>query len=478
MFNQNQIYFIGIGGIGMSALARYFKAKGCDVCGYDRTETVLTQTLAEECIAVHYTDDVNAIPASYQADKDRTLVVYTPAVPASHSELQWFKSRDYLMMKRSEVLGMISQNKQTIAVAGTHGKTSVSTMIAHLLTVSGVGCDAFLGGISKNYKSNLLLYNNMEGDKGINPLVNPVEDSRYVVAEADEYDRSFLRLHPHIAVVTAMDADHLDIYGTHDALKEAFAQFVSQITPAGMLFIKYGLTLPVSESVRTFTYSLDNLKADFHAGNIRMDGDRYLFDLQTPRGTIHDIHVGVPGLVNVENGVAAMAVACLIDADAEKIKNGMASFEGIQRRFDYRVRTSDVVYIDDYAHHPEELWFTIESVRKLYPGRRITGIFQPHLYTRTRDFADEFSQSLSMLDALILLDIYPAREEPIEGVTSKMIFDKVTIGDKYLCSKKEVINMLKDMETGVLLTLGAGDIDTLAAPIEELLKSNIQTKYH
>ena len=458
---MNHVYFIGIGGIGMSALARYFKAKGCEVCGYDRTETALTRTLCTEGIAIHYADDVEAIPPSYKTGKKGVLVVYTPAVPSSHSELQWFCTRDYLMMKRSEVLGLISQSKETIAVSGTHGKTSVSTMIAHLLTAAGTGCDAFLGGISKNYKSNLLLSS----------------DSRYVVVEADEYDRSFLHLHPHIAVVTAMDADHLDIYGTHDALKEAFAQFVSQITPNGILLIKHDLTLPVHDEVRTFTYSLNNREADFYAENIRMDNGRYLFTLQTPKGAIEDIHIGIPGLVNVENGVAAMAIAMLTGVDSGKMKSAMSSFEGIRRRFDVRIRTDETVYIDDYAHHPEELRFTIESVRQLYPNRRITGIFQPHLFTRTRDFADGFAQSLSMLDSLILLDIYPAREAPIEGVTSKIIFDKVSIGDKTLCPKSETVNFLKNKEIDILLTLGAGDIDTLVEPIGKMLKNKIQ-KYH
>jgi len=454
----NKVYFIGIGGIGMSALARYFKAKGCEVYGYDRTETELTRAICSEGIAVHYTDDVNAIPLSYKTDKDRVLVVYTPAVPASHSELLWFRDRNYRLIKRSEALGAISQGKETVAVAGTHGKTSVSTMIAHLLTATGVGCDAFLGGISKNYNSNLLL------DEG----------SRYVVAEADEYDRSFLRLYPYIAVVTSMDADHLDIYGTHNALKDTFAQFVSQIMPGGLLLVKYGLTLSVSGDVRTFTYSLDNSCADFHTENIRMENGRYLFTLQTPQGAIENVHIGVPGLMNVENGVAAMAVAFLTGVDVEKIKSGMASFEGILRRFDFRICKNGFVYIDDYAHHPEELRFTIESVRKLYPGSHITGIFQPHLFTRTRDFADEFAQSLNLLDSLILLDIYPAREEPIKGVSSKMIFDKVTISDKCLCTKMEVISILNNREPGVWLTMGAGNIDTLVAPIEKLLNKKIQ----
>ncbi len=458
MLNQiHQVYFIGIGGIGMSALARYFKVKGYEVCGYDRTETVLTKKLCAEGIPVHYADDVAAIPWSYQTAKEQVLVVYTPAVPDEHSEMLWFKSRGYLMMKRSEVLGLISKAKKTIAVSGTHGKTTVSTMISHLLTATGIGCDAFLGGISKNYQTNLLLSANSE----------------YLVAEADEYDRSFLQLYPYIAVVTATDADHLDIYGTHDQLEEAFAQFVSQITPGGILLMKYGLHLTVPQGVRVLTYSLDNTKADFHAENISIDQDRYSVDICTPSGTIRRVPIGVPGLVNVENSVAAIAVTCLLGAGEDKIKAGIASFEGVQRRFDYRVRTDKVVYIDDYAHHPEELRFTIDSVRSLYPRRRITGIFQPHLYSRTRDFADGFAKSLSLLDALILLDIYPAREKPIAGVTSQMILDKVSIQDKCLCSKNELIDVLENKKIDVLLTMGAGDIDTLVRPIEEWLKTKM-----
>ena len=449
-----KIYFIGIGGIGMSALARYFKAKGCEVCGYDRTETVLTKALCSEGIAVHYVDDIEVIPTAYKTSKDDVLVIYTPAVPASHSELQWFRNMDYRMMKRSEALGMISKSKETIAVAGTHGKTSVSSMTAHLLTAAGIGCDAFLGGISKNYKSNLLLS----------------DGSRYIVAEADEYDRSFLRLHPHIAVITSVDADHLDIYGSHEAMTVAFGQFASQITPDGVLLIKHGLTLATPNSVKRFTYSLDNREADFHAENIRMDGDRYLFDLKMPHETIRNVHSRAPGLLNVENGVAAMAVAILAGGVVKNVANAMASFEGIFRRFDFRIRTDEIVYIDDYAHHPEELRFAIESLRQLYPGRHITGIFQPHLFTRTRDFAEEFAQSLNRLDALILLDIYPAREEPIEDVTSKIIFDKITISDKYLCSKSNVLNVLNNRKIDVLVSLGAGDIDTLVEPIEKMLK--------
>ncbi len=450
----HKVYFIGIGGIGMSALARYFKAKGCDVCGYDRTETILTRSLCAEGIPVHYTDNISVIPLSYKDVKDEVLVVYTPAVPSSHDEMNWFRDHGYLMMKRSEVLGMISNAKKTIAVSGTHGKTSVSTMIAHLLTATGVGCDAFLGGISKNYRTNLLL----------------ADDSEYVVAEADEYDRSFLRLHPYIAVVTAMDADHLDIYGTHEQMNEAFRQFVSQIKPGGILVAKYGLDLDPSNGVKKVSYSLDNPHADYYAESIHVEAGRYAANIHTPAGMLENVHIGVPGLVNVENSIAAIAVADLTGAAPDRIKAAIASFEGVQRRFDYRIRTDDVIYIDDYAHHPEELRFTIESVRDLYPDKRITGIFQPHLYSRTRDFVDGFAQSLSLLDELILLDIYPAREEPIEGVSSQIIFDKVTIKNKCMCKKGEVVNILNNRQPELLLTMGAGDIDTLVAPIEEMLK--------
>ncbi|MDR3093628.1 MAG: UDP-N-acetylmuramate--L-alanine ligase [Bacteroidales bacterium] len=453
---MNKYYFIGIGGIGMSALARYFKAKGSELCGYDRTETPLTQALIAEGIPVHYRDDITAIPDSFKSDKNGTLVVYTPAVPASHSEMNWFRDKGYRLMKRSEVLGIISEAKETIAVSGTHGKTSVSTMTAHILTETGVGCDAFLGGISKNYGTNLLLQ----------------EDSALVVAEADEYDRSFLHLHPQIAVVTAMDADHLDIYGTHEELKKAFGQFVAQTKQGGYLLAKYGLEINAPAKVRKYTYSLDDPQADFHAANIRIHDSHYMFDVQIPDKLLKDVQLGIPGLVNVENSIAAMAASLLAGADAEKTARALSSFAGVQRRMDYRIKNTDTVYIDDYGHHPEELRFTIESVRMMYPKRRITGVFQPHLYTRTRDFADGFAKSLSMLDELILLDIYPAREEPISGITSQIIFDKVTIPDRQICRKADVISILADRRPDVLLTMGAGDIDTLVSPIETLLKQS------
>lgn len=452
---MNRVYFIGIGGIGMSALARYFKAKGCEVCGYDRTETTLTKALCAEDIPVHYADDVNLIPESYKTEKEHVLVIYTPAVPSGLNEMRWFRKHGYLMMKRSQALGRISEGKETIAVAGTHGKTSVSTMIAHLLVSAGISCDAFLGGLSKNYGTNLLLS----------------DDSRFLVAEADEYDRSFLQLHPHIAVITAIDADHLDIYGTYDHLSEAFRQFATQIKPGGALVIKYGLKMTVSQGIQVFTYSLDNPSADYYAEDIRIEQGGYVVTVHTPSGNMENVRMGIPGLVNVENSIASIAVALLAGADKEKIKEGTGTFEGVRRRFDYRVNTGSRIYIDDYAHHPEELRYTIESVRQLYPDKRITGIFQPHLYTRTRDFADGFAQSLSLLDALILLDIYPAREEPIEGVTSQIILDRVTIEDKILCSKEQVLDVLKNKSIEVLLTMGAGDIDTLVKDIELRIES-------
>ncbi|MDR0713017.1 MAG: UDP-N-acetylmuramate--L-alanine ligase [Bacteroidales bacterium] len=455
IYFPSNIYFIGIGGIGMSALARYFKTRKCCVCGYDRTETALTQALCREGIGVHYRDDVNAIPPSFRNSPDDTLVIYTPAVPASHVELNWFKEHRYRLIKRAEALGVLSKEKKTVAVAGTHGKTSVSAMTAFLLTEAGAGCDAFLGGISKNYHTNLLLR----------------EGSEYLVAEADEYDRSFLHLHPCVAVVTAMDADHLDIYGTHAEMKAAFRQFTAQIQPGGVLLAKYGLELSAPKGVRQYSYSLTHPQADYYAEAVHVTGGRYAADVRTPQGVLKNVQFGIPGLVNVENGIAAIAAAALTGVPPEKAASSMTRFEGVERRFDCRVKNDRLIYIDDYAHHPEELRFTVESVRQLYPGRHITGVFQPHLYTRTRDFAEGFAQSLSLLDSLILLDIYPAREDPIPGVDAQIIFDRVTIPDKKMCRKEEVIEILKTRRLDVLLTMGAGDIDTLVKPLENLLKT-------
>ncbi len=450
-------YFIGIGGIGMSALARYFRQSGKQVAGYDRTATHLTRQLESEGIDIHYTDNIEEVSTTFLSDKD-TLVIFTPAVPADHSELNYFRNNGFEMLKRSQVLGMISKNFKTVAVSGTHGKTTVSTMISHVMWSAPAGCNAFLGGISKNFNSNL--------------AVNPA--SNWVVTEADEYDRSFLQLFPHAAVITAMDPDHLDIYGTAEAMNEAFGQFAGQIDREGIALIKYGLP-PGKASLpdRTFTYSL-NGNSDFRAENIRLENGRYHFDMKGPDIRIADLSIEHPGLVNVENAVAAAAITWLVGIEPEHIRKSLYSFSGIQRRFDYRIKTDQLVYIDDYAHHPGEIEATLRSVRELYPQRNVTGVFQPHLYTRTRDLADGFAESLDRLDRLILLDIYPARELPIEGVTSELIFNKVGIKDRRMCSKEELPSLIKDLDLDVLITLGAGDIDKLVEPITEILKKRIE----
>jgi UDP-N-acetylmuramate--alanine ligase len=456
--NIKQVYFLGIGGIGMSALARYFKAGGMQVAGYDRTSTELTLLLEKEGIAIHYEDDTNLIPSAFRSPQN-TLVVLTPAVPADHSELAWFRSRHFGINKRSEILGFITRNKKTIAVAGTHGKTTVSTMIAHLMANAGPGCNAFLGGISRNFNSNLVL--------------QPQSD--WVVAEADEFDRSFLRLFPYAAVVTAMDADHLDIYGDLTELHEAFNQFIAQIDKEGILLLKHGL--PVKAAFvpkQVFTYSLQD-KSDFHAENIRLISRQYYFDLTGPGIRIPDITLVHPGMVNVENAVAACSMAVLLGLPHEAIRKAMESFSGIQRRFEYHIKTEKLAYIDDYAHHPQEIEATIRSLRNLYPDKRITGIFQPHLYTRTRDLADEFAASLDLLDSLILLEIYPARELPIEGVTAQLILDKVKLADKQICERDNLLDLLKKTKLEVLITLGAGDIDKMTEPIKELLTRRLDS---
>jgi UDP-N-acetylmuramate--alanine ligase len=456
--NITQVYFLGIGGIGMSALARYFKAGGMQVAGYDRTATELTLLLEKEGIAIHYEDDSNLIPSSYRSTQN-TLVVLTPAVPSDHSELAWFRSRHFGIYKRSEILGFITQNKKTIAVAGTHGKTTVSTMIAHLMANAGPGCSAFLGGISRNFNSNLVL--------------QPQSD--WVIAEADEFDRSFLRLFPYATVVTAMDADHLDIYGDLAEMQVAFNQFVAQIDKAGILLMKHGLPIKAAfVPKQLFSYSLQG-ESDFHAENIRLKNRQYYFDLIGPGIRIPDITLIHPGLVNVENAVAACSMAVLLGLPHEGIRNAMANFSGIQRRFEYHIKTEKLAYIDDYAHHPQEIEATIRSLRNLYPDKKLTGIFQPHLYTRTRDLADDFAASLSLLDSLILLEIYPARELPIEGVTARLILDKVKLADKQICERDNLLNLLKNTELEILITLGAGDIDKLVEPIKELLTQRLDS---
>lgn len=439
---MKNIYFIGIGGIGMSAIARYYNAKGFKVSGYDRTPSPLTHALESEGIEVHYTDDISYIPN----EVEDTLVVYTPAIPADMGELVYVQEKGYRVIKRSRMLGEIAEGQRCMAVAGTHGKTTTSTMTSHLFMDSGEGCSAFLGGISKNYNSNLL-----------------ISPNDVIVAEADEFDRSFLQLFPEIAVITSMDADHLDIYGDAQHVKEAFKAFASQVS--GTVIIKHGLDItPADTSARIRTYSFGNPEADFHAEPLE-DGH---FNLHYPGGVIEDCVVGIPGWVNVENATAASAIALTYGIAPEKIKRALASFSGVRRRFDIQVRKPGCVYIDDYAHHPEEIKAAISSIRRAYPSSKLTAVFQPHLYTRTRDFAPEFAQALSLADKVILLDIYPARELPIPGVTSEIIFKDIT-SEKVLIRREELMGYLQNEPVEVLATLGAGDIDRFVGEIAEML---------
>ena len=446
-------YFIGIGGIGMSAIARYFKHRGFAVSGYDRTPSALTHALEQEGIAVHYEDDTAAIPK----DIAHPFVIYTPAVPEDLGELQYVRSHGYALCKRSQALGEISRGQECLAISGTHGKTTTSTLLAHILTQSGEGCNAFLGGISKNYESNLLL-----GEKPV------------LVAEADEFDRSFLQLHPHIAVVTATDADHLDIYGDRAHMLEAFGQFTAQVDADGAVIVKQGVEVPLERTAaKVLRYAYDQ-PCDFYASDITpLDKGRFDFTINHPGGRMEHCQLGIPGWVNVENAVAAAACALLHGTAPVKIREALATFQGVRRRFDIRIDTPEIAYVDDYAHHPDELRASISSLRNIFPGRKITGIFQPHLYTRTRDFAADFADALSGLDALILLPIYPAREEPIPGVTSQIIFDKVTIADKVLIPKEKLMEHLASSRIDCLATLGAGDIDRFIEPIETLLRKRL-----
>lgn len=451
---EEVIYFLGIGGIGMSNLARYYLSKGYEVAGYDRTETVLTKTLVSEGAVIHYDDDVRMIPKQF-LDKTKTKVIYTPAIPASHSELNYFKAEGFEMMKRAQVLGEITKSSDALCVSGTHGKTTVSSMIAHLLHDSKVGCNAFLGGILKNYNTNLLL-----SDK-----------SNLTVVEADEYDRSFHWLRPWIAVITSADPDHLDIYGTAEAYRESFEHFTSLIRNDGVLIMKKGapVTPQLKEGVKLYTYS--ESEGDFHAEDIRIGNGEIVFDFVGLDTKIKDISLGVPVRINIENAVAAIAVALLSGADEDEIREATSTYGGAKRRFDFIIKDKDVVFIDDYAHHPRELKASIESIKLLYADKKVTGVFQPHLFSRTRDFMNEFAESLSLLDELILLDIYPAREEPIPGVTSQQIFDMVSIENKILIPKENLIDKLGNIEPEVLVTFGAGDIDKLLPGIEKMLRN-------
>ena len=449
------VYFIGAGGIGMSALVRFFLSKGKDVSGYDRTPTELTERLNQDGASIHYEDNVKLIPQNFM-DKETTLIVYTPAVPDSHTELTFFREHGFNIMKRSQVLGMLTKTGKGLCVAGTHGKTTTSTMAAHLLHQSHVGCNAFLGGISKNYDTNLLLS----------------DTSDYIVIEADEFDRSFHWLTPYASVITATDADHLDIYGTKEAYLESFQHYTTLIQPGGALILHEGLELQpkLQEGVRQYTYSQDS--GDFHAANIRIGGGEIFFDLVSPFGNIQDIQLGVPVLINIENGIAAMALAQLSGANAEEIKHGMASFKGVDRRFDFKIKNDRIAFLSDYAHHPEEIRQSILSLRALYPDKKLTAIFQPHLYSRTADFYKEFADSLSLLDEVILTDIYPAREKPIPGVTSKLIYDNLRPGiEKSICRKEDLLRLLPQKSLDVLIVLGAGDLNDYVPQITDILNN-------
>lgn len=463
-------YFLGIGGIGMSALARFFKQRGDEVYGYDRTESPLTQQLVAEGMAVHYDDDPAQIPA------DIDMVVYTPAVPKETAEYQYLVQSGVKMEKRSQMLGELTRGKKCIAVAGSHGKTTTSSMIAYLLSQSPVGCSAFLGGISKNFDSNLWVDNKSE----------------YVVVEADEYDRSFLQLHPYYSVITATDPDHLDIYGDHQHLLEAFAQFANQTLPEGKLFVKQGIGyasedergetnqgrgmvdcgLQVGREIAMECYTVKGIEADYYAFNIRHTKGDIFFDLRTPGKVYYDMELTNSCLYNVENAVVASAVALSCGLNEYQLRHGLKTFAGIRRRFDYRINTPQIVYIDDYAHHPEEISATISSIRYLYPNKRLVGIFQPHLYSRTADLYKEFAQALAVMDEIVLMPIYPAREKPILGVSSHMIMREIKTMNRYVCAKEEVPDMVVALCPDVVVSMGAGDIDREVPKIEAALREN------
>jgi UDP-N-acetylmuramate--alanine ligase len=459
--NIEGIYFVGIGGIGMSALALYFSKGGYSISGYDRNESKITASLVETGASVIYNDNIDLLPDLFSnlAYRDQILIIYTPAIPAESKILGYFINNGYRIYKRSEILGEISNNTDTLAVSGTHGKTTISTMIAHLLKQSHVDCSAFLGGISKNYNSNLLL-----------------GDSRYTVMEADEFDRSFHRLNPLMAVVTSLDADHLDIYGDQATMIEAYNIFCGKIRKGGNLIFnsKIADEIIVPEGVNCYTYGFDP-KADFHAFNIEHCKDYYSFSIKTPTSIIEDLHLAFPGIINIENFTAAIAIALMCGVTEQEIRKAVLLFQGVQRRFDIRINCPGLAYVDDYAHHPEEIRACIISLKEFFNGRKLTGIFQPHLFSRTRDHAAGFASMLDELDEVILLPIYPARENPIEGVTSELILNKMKLKKRKLLNKKDIPGKLDIANLDVLITIGAGDIDTLVKPIEDKLREERKT---
>lgn len=448
------VYFAGAGGIGMSALVRYFLSRGLTVAGYDRTETELTRRLCAEGAQIHYEDNPDLIPQACR-DARHTLVVYTPALPAEHRELAWFRAGGFDIQKRAQVLGTLTRLMKGLCAAGTHGKTTTSAMTAHLLHESHVGCNAFLGGITKNYGTNYLIS----------------EKSPYVVIEADEFDRSFHHLRPYATVITSTDADHLDIYGTAEAYLESFRHYTQLIQPGGALVVHRGLALreDLQPGVRRYDYS--RTEGDFHAENIRIGNGRILFDFISPLGNIDNVELGVPVSINIDNGIAAMALAQLAGATGEEIRRAMLSYRGVDRRFDFQLKTDHIAFLSDYAHHPAELRESIRSLREVFNGRKLTGIFQPHLYTRTRDFYRDFADSLSLLDEVYITEIYPAREAPLPGVSSELIYNELRPDmEKHLCRKEEVPALVEQGQFDVLAVLGAGDLDNYVPQLTEILR--------
>jgi UDP-N-acetylmuramate--alanine ligase len=448
--NLDSVYFIGVGGIGMSALARYFVSQGKAVAGYDRVSTALTDLLQREGIDIIFEDRSQLIPADFR-NPERTLVIYTPAVPEKHQQLNYFRNGGFRVIKRSVALGEVFNTGRGVGVAGTHGKTSISTMLAHILHSAILGCNAFLGGISKNSSSNLYL--------------DPA--SKVILAEADEFDRSFLTLFPEIAVLSSMDADHLDIYHSEENIRRGFESYIAQIREKGKLILKYGLSPKVPDHVSVYTYSVYDKEADYHVEELNLNGLGYRFMVRTPNSLFPEIRLQIPGLLNVENALAAVAVAHQMGLTADSIVLALSDYQGVQRRFDVQVNNKRRVYIDDYAHHPTEIKAFLSSVRALFPDKKICGIFQPHLYSRTRDFAEQFARSLEMLDQLILMEIYPAREEPIPGISSNMLLDLVQMDEKVLITREQVMRVVKERDPEVLVSMGAGDINQFVGPLRE-----------
>jgi UDP-N-acetylmuramate--alanine ligase len=461
ILNYKLYYFLGVGGIGMSALARYFNHYGKIVYGYDKTESPLTKQLQEEGIQIHFEDNDELLKSLLSRfEENEILFIYTPAIPVTNSELLYVQKHQLNLQKRAWVLGEITKQFKTIAIAGTHGKTTTTSLVTHILKTAEINCFAFLGGISQNYNTNLIL-----GDAN--------DSEAYVVVEADEYDRSFLTLHPFISVITSVDADHLDIYGSQNAMHQSYLQFASQTQKNGILIVKKTVDNDLNIKDKRLIYSL-NLDTDFSATAIHIVDGQFCYDINSVIESVSQVAIGLPGLHNVENSIAAVAVAQQLGITGDVINKALRSFKGVKRRFDYRVKSKSIVYIDDYAHHPEELTAAITAAKQLYPDKVITGIFQPHLFSRTRDFVNEFAASLDLLDVCVLLEIYPAREQPIDGVNAQWLLDKMTCKNKSLVKKEHVIDFLKTQQCEVVMTLGAGDIDTLIEPIELYLKQIIK----